>query len=92
MLDLEDQVKNQVNGGTDSFQEFFAGYSNDDNPYAILTTSRHNTHLLVGDIIELSSDVSYILLEKDLFKELFDSDLLKFTCQKAHKLSNIERI
>lgn len=89
---MEDQVENQVNDWINSFGEFFAGYSSEGNQHAIVITSRHNTYLFLGDIIKLSSDISHTLLEKDLFRELSNSDLLEFTCQKVYELSNIEKI
>lgn len=75
-----------------SFEEFFVGYSSDDNQYTIITISHHNTHLFFGEIIELSSNMSYNLSEENLFREISDSDLLEFTCQKTYKLFNIKKI
>lgn len=36
--------------------------------------------------------MSHILFEENLFEKLLNSDLLEFTCQKAHELSNMERM
>ena len=85
MLDMEDQIDDQ----TESFGEFFAGY--DDNQYAV-TIPCHNIHLPSSNTTGISSDLSHISFKDDLFGELSASDLLKFTCQEAWKLFDIESI
>ena len=77
----------QVDGWTNSFGEFFAGY--DINQHTV-TIPRRNTHLPSSDTIGPSSDVSHTLSKDDLFGELSDLDLLEFIRQKACKLSNME--
>lgn len=85
MLDMEDQV----DGWTNSFREFFADYDN--NQYAV-TTLRHNTYLPSGNMTGPNSDVSHTLSKDDLFGELSDSDLLKFTRQEACELFDTKRM
>ena len=82
-------MEDQVDGWTDSFGEFFAGY--DDNQHAVITP-RRDTHLPSGNTTWPSSDVSHTPSKDDLFGELSDSDLLEFTHQEACKLSNTESI
>lgn len=89
---MEDQVENQVDSQINSFGEFFASYSNNDNQYITITIPYCNTHLLPYNTIGLNSDLSHTLLKKDLFGELSNLDLLEFTYQEAHELSITESI
>lgn len=82
-------IGDQVDGQTKSFGEFLADY--DDNQH-IITTPYHDTHLPSGNRTGPSSDKLHTLSKDDLFRELSNSDLQKFTCQEPRKLFDTESI